>query len=375
MKWTHDGKKTVLLIVIAVLWIYGGWKGWPIVSRLFRSEPVAYQISSEQVVPDGIEVAEPISLSSLPFGGKETDRYSEVLCKLSADPSSSREKVLCDNSELERLFKEDQALLSRYLACHPGWRFRDGRYGREARRRIRKGDLWIDRGWGYFRQAQLDDEECESIEATCVVYLDGIDDSSPRYRCGECAELESIVPGEDDFNDWQIMCGVGTNVTLVVSEHTSFKRSRVIQPIFDFTREEFGAVRQARNWETAKGLLPEGTIHKGISTVDVYEDEPGGYFYRAWINPMEPGEVYLKVYDIMNGTSLSQELIRQMSEEYVGWSDDPTEKFCAGSPFYIVEQGEVKSYAVRLEVWFIPASGGPERKLVERVFKVKGNNR
>ena len=375
MKWTHDGKKTVLLIVIAVLWIYGGWKGWPIVSRLFRSEPVAYQISSVQVVPDGIEVAEPISLSSLPFGGKESDRYSEVLCKLSADPSSSREKVLCDNSELERLFKEDQALLSRYLACHPGWRFRDGRYGREARRRIRKGDLWIDRGWGYFRQTQLDDEECESIEATCVVYLDGIDDSSPRYRCGECAELESIVPGEDDFNDWQIMCGTGTNVTLVVSEHTSFKRSRVIQPIFDFTREEFGAVRQARNWETAKGLLPEGTIHKGISTVDVYEDEPGGYFYRAWINPMEPGKVYLKVYDIMNGTSLSQELIRQMSEEYVGWSDNSAEKFCVGSPFCIVERCNASSCVVRLEVWFVPAGGGPERKLIERVFKVKGQER
>ena len=372
MKWPHDGKKTVLLIVIALLWLYGGWKGWPIVSRLFRLEPVPYQISSAQVIPAGTEVAEPIALSSLPFDGKEIDRYSEMLRKLSADPSSSRVKVVCDNSELKRLFKEDQALLLRYLACHPGWRFRDGRYGREARRRIRKGNLWLDRGWGYFEQSRIDEDECESIEATCVVYLDGIDDSSPRYLCGESAELESIVPDEDDFNDWQIMCGTGTNITLVVSEHASFKMSRVMQPIFDFTQDEFRAVRQSRNWETAKGLLPEGSIRKGMSAVDVYEDEPGGYFYRAWINPMESGSAYLRVYDIINETLLSQELIKQVSEEYAGWSDDPVEKFCVGSPFCIVERCPAESYVIRVEVWFIPASGGPERKLVERVFRVKG---
>ena len=148
-----------------------------------------------------------------------------------------------------------------------------------------------------------------------------------------------------------------------------------MQAILDFTRDEFRAVWLARSREAVKGLLPADAIHEGTSTVDVYEDESGGYFYRARINPTEPGKVYLKVCDITNGTSLSQELIRQMSEEYVGWSDDPAEKFCAGAPFCIVERCEAKSYVVRVEVWFIPANGGPERKLVERVFRVKGGGR
>ena len=70
MKSPRDGKEAVLLIVIVVLWLCGGWKGWPIVSRLFRSEPVPYQISSAQVVPDGIEVLEPVALSSLSSGSQ-----------------------------------------------------------------------------------------------------------------------------------------------------------------------------------------------------------------------------------------------------------------------------------------------------------------
>ena len=144
-----------------------------------------------------------------------------------------------------------------------------------------------------------------------------------------------------------------------------------MQAILDFTRDDFRAVWLARSREAVKGLLPADAIHEGTSTVDVYEDESGRYFYRARINPTEPGKVYLKVCDITNGTSLSQELIRQMSEEYVGWSDDPDEKFFIGSEIGIRECKD-KSYAVRLEVWFIPANGGPERKLVERVFRVKG---
>ena len=31
-----------------------------------------------------------------------------------------------------------------------------------------------------------------------------------------------------------------------------------------------------------------------------------------------------------------------------------------------------KPYAARLEVWFTPDSGGPDRKLMEKTFKIEG---
>ena len=35
----------------------------------------------------------------------------------------------------------------------------------------------------------------------------------------------------------------------------------------------------------------------------------------------------------------------------------------------------LRNYSSDATVWFIPANGGPERKLVERVFRVKGGGR
>ena len=40
--------------------------------------------------------------------------------------------------------------------------------------------------------------------------------------------------------------------------------------------------------------------------------------------------------------------------------------------FTIYEGDWGKPYAARFEVWFVPASGGQEKKLVEKNFKIEG---
>ena len=90
------------------------------------------------------------------------------------------------------------------------------------------------------------------------------------------------------------------------------------------------------------------------------------------VNPGEPGEVYLKAYEVTKGTRLSEGRLGERTRGYVGWSDDPEEKFSVGSEFTIYEGDWEKYYAARIELWFVPANGGKERKLTERVFKVEG---
>ena len=48
------------------------------------------------------------------------------------------------------------------------------------------------------------------------------------------------------------------------------------------------------------------------------------------------------------------------------------EKFFAGTEFTIYEGNWEQYYAARIEAWFKPDSGGPERKLTERIFKIEG---
>lgn len=46
--------------------------------------------------------------------------------------------------------------------------------------------------------------------------------------------------------------------------------------------------------------------------------------------------------------------------------------FFSEASFTIYEGDWDKPYAARFEVWFVPDSGKPERKLMEKVFKIEG---
>ncbi len=120
-------------------------------------------------------------------------------------------------------------------------------------------------------------------------------------------------------------------------------------------------------------------------SLELYERRTGdgkvtGYTYNAWVNSCEQGEAYLRAFEISQevelgfGTEGSPSDLMRHTREYSGWSDDPVEKYLVGSKLRL-PGGCHKPFAVRLEVWFVPAGGGPERKLVERVFKVKGDGR
>ena len=91
-------------------------------------------------------------------------------------------------------------------------------------------------------------------------------------------------------------------------------------------------------------------------------------------NPGEPGQIYLKAYEITHNTPLSEYALKEHSTERIDWSnDDANELFYTLSSFQIDEGDKGKPYAARFELWFIPdANPSQERKLLERNFKIEG---
>ena len=93
----------------------------------------------------------------------------------------------------------------------------------------------------------------------------------------------------------------------------------------------------------------------------------GIYEYKATVSTEEDGAVYLKAYEVTRNSPLSVGRLKARTLEKVEKGSRTV-----GKDFTIYEGDWGKYYAARLEIWFIPANGGPERKLKEKVFKVDG---
>lgn len=95
---------------------------------------------------------------------------------------------------------------------------------------------------------------------------------------------------------------------------------------------------------------------------------------EAWVNPGEPGKVVLRAYEVTTGKCAFSRDMELKSESENAWSIVRTEKFLFYHPhLHVLLRGrENVFYAARFEVWFKPSSGQPERKLIERVYRVCG---
>lgn len=95
--------------------------------------------------------------------------------------------------------------------------------------------------------------------------------------------------------------------------------------------------------------------------------------YRAMVNPEEPGEVYIKAYEFSKNKRLSADRMKRATMISAKWASNQKEKFLHEGEFRIQEGDVNHPYAVRFELWFVPTSGGPERKLVECVYVIVGS--
>ncbi|PQJ09570.1 hypothetical protein CJD36_016655 [Flavipsychrobacter stenotrophus] len=100
--------------------------------------------------------------------------------------------------------------------------------------------------------------------------------------------------------------------------------------------------------------------------------QPGLFEYDVWISNIGDGTVYLKAYEVTENTPLSEYKLFNQTVIDVHNMADTFVRFGTSSTFTIYEGDWGKPYAARFEVWFIPANGGNERKLIEKNYKIEG---
>jgi len=101
-------------------------------------------------------------------------------------------------------------------------------------------------------------------------------------------------------------------------------------------------------------------------------DQPGMYKYDFWTDKIERGIIYLKAFEITQEVELSSDNVKQDSRISIDNSTDSFVRFSSTGNFKIYEGDFGKFYAARFEVWFKPNSGGQERKIFQKNFKIEG---
>lgn len=100
--------------------------------------------------------------------------------------------------------------------------------------------------------------------------------------------------------------------------------------------------------------------------------QPGLYEFDFWIGKIERGTIYLKAFEITQEYPLSTDRLAKRSTIKIYNPTDSILKFSTTSDFTIYEGDWGKPYAARFEVWFKSDSGGPERKLFVKNYKIEG---
>ena len=158
-----------------------------------------------------------------------------------------------------------------------------------------------------------------------------------------------------------------------IFEQSDAKERRLTKAALVHIEEELHPLAMAPEWSTIQSILPSGATRSGEPTIHIHSSlQPGIYDSEIWVNPSEAGMIYLKAYEITSEYRPSTDRLKERSNEWVGWSEDSSQLFFSNAHFTIYEGDWGKPYAARFEVWFVPDSGGPERKLVEKVFKIEG---
>lgn len=97
------------------------------------------------------------------------------------------------------------------------------------------------------------------------------------------------------------------------------------------------------------------------------------------VNPGEPGKLRIRVYEVTTGalvrdTSLLDAILEEDDpDRYVsGWSKEDGECFTFKRDCHIPNGRKDKPYVVSVELWFLPESREPMRRLISRNFLVRG---
>jgi hypothetical protein len=186
---------------------------------------------------------------------------------------------------------------------------------------------------------------------------------------GTIAQKVTLTKGNGlDQSHCVVRCG---GMIVELFEQSSGSERRLTQTAIEVMESEFKSVLERKVW--GRDLLPAGATRSGKPLLNLYQGfQPGIYDVESWLNPGEPGTIYVRAYEVTRNTRLSADRLYESSNERIGWSDTPEELFLYNTHVTIYEGDWGQPYAARFELWFKPESGAPERKLLQRTFKIEG---
>lgn len=327
-------------------------------------------------IPAGLEISAPLP-ENRPAPGAAADTFQAALLAALGAAGDDDPKITASAPSLIKLARENPALLCRYLASSAAWRVYVDNGKRFATRRWMIGNEWEMSLHGYyagFSIGRWNKDGAPDFHARLTLGLDGKpwfeNAATTRLKPGETRPLE-LREGNGPITSHCVV--EAEPLAIEIFEQSSAKERRLTKATLAELEKELAPLAASPSWETARSLLPEGSVARGAPSLTLRNGMQGG-IYEATVraNPGEPGRIYLKAFEVTKNTPLSASRLKKDSAERIGWSDDPDEQFLSNTHIMIGEGDWEKYYAARFEVWFVPDSGAPERKLLERNFKIEG---
>ena len=321
-------------------------------------------------LPEGIALAEPhdISTGIDTRQGNAVDTFQAAIRKSLERPGTDKADAIFHLPSMARLRKEHPAFLDRYLATHPGWRVYEEHSKRFATRRWMDEDDWRITLHGYY--SRFDPDMPRFLSRTTLGFS-----GEAWARGAQRITADTLTPVQikrgNELWDSHVIIPV-EDLLVELFEQSEARERRLSMAAAAELEQEFKALLDTPDWSHARELLPEGSILKGGAASIELSGRGGIYNARIRCNPGVPGRVYLKAFEITHNERLSNDELKTATNEWVGWSNDPTELFLSETTFTIYEGDWEQYYGARFEVWFEPDDSSGERKLLERNFKIEG---
>lgn len=367
------------LVALPLIGLLVAWGiGFLMFAELFNDEPDNF--GKNIVIPADMQVSDPVESFDEPSEHVIDEFTEKVIAAFSTNSAANAQtKISTDLAILNEFGTTNRQKLIQHLAASPRWFVTEEGGKPYAYRRLTIGGRWQNSLNGFFSSSSVAPSSEPDFQTRIVIGFDGPVFVEPFQRNGivTTAQIGSGDVPIRVIDDKKFDQGKESYFVLKSSQAIVevFEQSRIdARPATQLALAELKHELEAALVSTNTAMSPDQTtLRTGESEIQLAKGMQGGiYQVRAFVNPGEAGRVYLKVFEATQNTPLSADRIKPVSISRIGWSSNSNEKFRYQSEITVYEGDWGTFYPGRFELWFIPDSGGPERKLIDRIFRIEG---
>src|SRR3989338_1749832 len=347
----------------------------PILFFLAWSHPSADGFAKDLVIPDDTPISKP---SAFPRNDAPNtdDAFQQALMVALQTSGSSDASITPSALNFANLHTDAPEILDRYLAASPAWRVFEENGHRFATRRMMISQQWKYNLHGYYTDSTIPQwpKDLPYFQVRFTIGLSGepwarVTNRVTRIPVSDTANVH--LTQKNSLYESRVVVDAAPHLVVELFEQSDARERRITNMALAHLESELAPLVTEPTWSTVKANLQPAAVTFGVPSLEMTGGS-GIYDVSIRVNPGEPGFVYLKAFEITKNTPLSQGALIKSSNEFIGWANDPSEQFLSSTHIKVDEGSWGDPYAARFEVWFVPDSGAPERKLLERNFEIEG---